>query len=171
MSATAPHTERGRRRWALRARRRQAEGRKPAVAIDVPPASVPDGWFCFRDVDLGAENAPLIVAGVRGVFTVDAYLSRGAVSVGKPGLVIAGRSGAHLVTDARRRAGVLGAAIGTTVRPLIAFEAYSLDEGWIEDVHVIGLSSLRTMLVNVESRRSSWDELKRVRAALTDRAA
>jgi hypothetical protein len=141
------------------------------VTIDVPPTNVPDGWFCFRDVDLGGESAPLIVAGVRGVFTVDAFLTGGAVSADKPGLEIAGTPGSHLVTTAQRRASALGAAIGTTVKSLIVFEAYSVEEGWIEDVHVIALSSLRSMLMNVESRRSSWDELKRIRTALTNLAA
>jgi hypothetical protein len=132
----------------------------------VPASSVPDGWFCFQDVDLGSESAPCVVAGVRGVFTVDAYATADRVSSGRSGLAVSGRPASDLIDIARRRATALEAAIGAPVNPLIAFEANEVEAGWSDDVQVAALGNLRSLLLHMDGRRTSWDELKRVRAVL-----
>jgi hypothetical protein len=160
------------RRWHLPlARRRSHRAPQPTALFDVPKTAIPDGWFLYCDVDLDSETAPLVLAGVRGVFVVEAHRTSGTVVPSRSGLTVAGTQRPDIVETAQRRAMMLGDTISAPTSGLIVFEAHRVQAGWAGGVPVVALQDLRSFLVNQSTRRSPWDEFKRVRSALTARAA
>ena len=139
--------------------------------MDLPRTCIPDGWFAYADVVLDGDTAPLVVAGVRGIYVVAACHTAGADVVAGTPLTVDGTPLTDLVDSVERRAAALGAGIGHEVKPIIAFDGGQVREGWAGHVRVLALANLRSFLLNSVSPRITWDEFKRVRGELRQMAA
>ena len=120
----------------------------------------------FEDVGLMDERIDYVVAGPRGVFTIEVSLDAGTVVANARGLFSNGRRNKRLVEQAMRQAGALEEKLGVEVKPVLAVVGADLTGREVDGLPVLRLDELAEFLLNDDGRRLSWEEAKRILQAL-----
>ena len=120
----------------------------------------------FQDVGLTVERIDYVVAGPRGVFTIEVSVDAGTVVANARGLYTNGRRNNRLVEQAMRQAGELEGKLGAEVKPVLAVVGADLTGREVDGLPVLLLDELTGFLLNDDGRRLTWEEAKQVLDAL-----
>ena len=120
----------------------------------------------FQDVGLMDERIDYVVAGPRGVFTIEVRVDSGTVVANARGLFSNGKRINRFVERAMRQAGVLEEMLGVEVKPVLAVVGADLTGREVDGLPLMRLDQLAEFLLDDDGRRLSWEEAKRVLDAL-----
>ena len=123
---------------------------------------LPGGWRVFQDVCFLDERIGYVIAGPRGVFTIEVSIGSGTVVANARGLFSNGRRINRFVDQAMRQAGVLEEKLGVEVKPVLAVVGADLTGCEVDGLPVRRLDQLAGFLLDDDGRRLSWEEAKRV---------
>lgn len=128
--------------------------------------ALPRGWRVFHDVAVMDETIDYVVAGPRGVFTIEVSVDAGTVVANARGLYTKGRRNNGLVEQAMRQARTLETRLGFEVQPVLAVVGADLTGNEVDGLPVFLLGELTTFLLTDDGRRLTWEEAKQVLDAL-----
>jgi hypothetical protein len=124
--------------------------------------TLPEGWHIFHEVGLMDGNIDYVVAGPRGVFTIEVIAEAGSVVANARGLYTNGRRNNRPVERAMRHAAQLEARLGVEVKPALSIVGTDLTGHEVDGLPVFLLDELAGFLLNDDGRRLTWEEAKRV---------
>ena len=119
---------------------------------------LPEGWRVFHDVDLGSENVGHLIAGPRGVYTVEVKNYAGEVVANSRGLHTYGHRNNGPVEQAMGQARRLEEQLSVDVEPVLAFVGATVTGHSVDGLPVVTLSELTRFLLIDDGRRLSWEE-------------
>ncbi len=144
---------------AVKARIKGYRGESRVVGI---LGSLPRGWRLFHGVAVMDESIDFVVAGPRGVFTIEVSVDAGTVVANSRGLYTNGRRNNRLVEQAMRQARTLEIRLGVAVQPVLAVVGADLTGYEVDGLPVFALEELSEFLLHDDGRRLTWEEAKRI---------